>query len=421
MVLLAPVVLAEDRIHDNGKPGASRGRKATGPSRSAGLPNELERAMPSPVLELRPVGSADELLPLPDVLPVDPPRSHASGPAPYRILAVGGRLLAGHGVTTHDLALTGAVARGFARLTGHGADVEAAVVPRPDAAGLAKELRRRDLTRIDALVLVLGSQDGFVRSLDAARRFNRLLMEAARSMVPAASITVVLPPSAARIQDAPAFEEVLREGAAGLTRIVQLSRPALGSGPRARYAVWGAAIAEAVAAGAVEPIVWTDPVDELDERKRAAAVRRLAPFDADWEAPLQTLVEHVAHAYGAASAAVTVVQGDRALYLAGHAVRDRSLVRAETLCDTAMRTYGGVIVGDAQDDERFHRLPSVTSGDVRFYAGHRIESPEGQPLGVLCVWDPEPRTVRGQDLALLRDFALIAERRIRERASRSVA
>src|SRR5689334_7643334 len=122
MVLLAPVVLAEDRIHDNGKPGASRGRKATGPSRSAGLPNELERAMPSPVLELRPAGSADELLPLPDVLPVDPPRSHASGPAPYRILAVGGRLLAGHGVTTHDLALTGAVARGFARLTGHGAD-----------------------------------------------------------------------------------------------------------------------------------------------------------------------------------------------------------------------------------------------------------------------------------------------------------
>jgi hypothetical protein len=62
----------------------------------------------------------------------------------------------------------------------------------------------------------------------------------------------------------------------------------------------------------------------------------------------------------------------------------------------------------------------VRSGAVRFYAGHRIDSPEGQPVAVLCVFDGEPRSVRGQDIALLRDFACIAERRIREHALWSI-
>ncbi|MGT2425591.1 hypothetical protein [Amnibacterium kyonggiense] len=164
----------------------------------------------------------------------------------------------------------------------------------------------------------------------------------------------------------------------------------------------------------MEPLVWSTALEELDERKRAAAIRRLGPFDSAWEASLQRLVKDVARAYGAASAAVTVLDGPRAMYLAGSDVRERVVPREETICRTALRTFGGLMVGDAQADEAFRDLPSVESGAVRFYGGYRIDAPDGVPLAVLCVFDPEPREVRGQDITLLRDFAHLAERLIRE-------
>jgi hypothetical protein len=50
---------------------------------------------------------------------------------------------------------------------------------------------------------------------------------------------------------------------------------------------------------------------------------------------------------------------------------------------------------------------------VRFYAGYRIESADGAPLGSLCVFDPTPRgDVGEQDLVALRDLAIAAQRRL---------
>ena len=90
------------------------------------------------------------------------------------------------------------------------------------------------------------------------------------------------------------------------------------------------------------------------------------------------------------------------------------VTREQTICDLALHTYGGVIVGDARADDRFRQFPLVVDGAVRFYAGYRVESPDGQPIGVLCVFDSDPRPVLLQDLALLRDFAASAERRLWE-------
>jgi GAF domain-containing protein len=364
----------------------------------------------------RPLNETD--LRVRSVLPVDPPRAHASGPAPYRVLAVGGRLLAGRGVTTHDLALTGTLARGVAGSTGHGVDVESIVLDRVTVPSMMQALADRDLLRIDALVLVLDTVAGGARPADLARRLHRLVDDAARRMLPASSITIALPaPTGGQesVEQA-AFVEAVSSGAAALTRIVVLPDAQDAEGPAHRFATWGRAMASTVAESLIEPAVWSDPTEQLDEDRRSAAVQRLGPLDAEWEAEFQRLVDLAKRAYGARSASVAVIDGVHARYLARRGVDDERLPRRQTICDVALRTYGGVIVGDAQQDDRFRHLPIVRSGRLRFYAGYRLESPEGQPVGALCVFDPEPRTVHGQDIALLRDLAVMAERRIWERS-----
>ncbi len=51
-----------------------------------------------------------------------------------------------------------------------------------------------------------------------------------------------------------------------------------------------------------------------------------------------------------------------------------------------------LVVLDASQDPRFARLPVVTGDEhVRFYAGTAVLSPEGIPVGTLCVMDRTPR------------------------------
>jgi hypothetical protein len=46
---------------------------------------------------------------------------------------------------------------------------------------------------------------------------------------------------------------------------------------------------------------------------------------------------------------------------------------------------------------------------VRFFAGFPIESPSGERIGALCVFDPAPGTRAGADSVLLRQLALMIQ------------
>lgn len=54
----------------------------------------------------------------------------------------------------------------------------------------------------------------------------------------------------------------------------------------------------------------------------------------------------------------------------------------------------------------------VGAPHTRFYAGFPIESPSGERIGVLCVFDPEPR-VDEVDTVLLRELALMVQAELR--------
>lgn len=337
-----------------------------------------------------------------------PGRASASGPAPYRTLLVGSAPVVG------DEALATALAASLAQRTGHGVDVESVrAQPLADAAS-DSVLAGRDLTRIDAVVVVLDAERS--RTGSSADAVRGLVAGLAQRLAAGSALVVVVPPpfvlglTPRRIDELAA---TARAHTDALTPVVVLDDDAPGTSGDARAARWAAAIADAAAAALIDPMVRFVPDDHYDEDLRLDAIDRLPPRDGLWVAQFQQIVEAARAGYGTEAAALSIVDTDHARYGVTVGFANKVIRRNQTICNRVLRTYGGLIVGDAQLDLRFQRNPDVRSGDVRFYAGYRIESEDGAPLGSLCVFDPAPRDGVGeQDLVALRDLAVEAQQRL---------
>lgn len=338
---------------------------------------------------------------------LQPRKAFASGPAPYRALLVGG------GPVVDDDALVEALAQGLAQRTGHGVDVET-VPSRPIAEAAAGTLlAERDLSRVDAVVVVL---DPDRRAGRVTAAVGDLVDGLAERMTVGSPLVVVVPPPFALGLTPRQIDDLVaqvREHTDALTPIVRLDDEGPLGSRDDRSARWADAIAEATGAGLIEPMVRFLPDDHHDEDLRLSAVDRLPPRDGLWVAQFQRFVDEAQAAYGTKSAALSIIDADHARYGVTVGFDNAVIRRGQTICNRVLRTYGGLIVGDAAEDLRFQRNPDVKSGDVRFYAGHRIESEDGAPLGSLCVFDPAPRDeVDEADLVALRDLAIELQRRI---------
>ena len=76
------------------------------------------------------------------------------------------------------------------------------------------------------------------------------------------------------------------------------------------------------------------------------------------------------------------------------------------MCAVVFQHPGHVVVPDAREDDRFRDNPFVTGeiADVRFYASSPLITPQGIPIGTLCVFDEEVGELAPEDsraLALL--------------------
>lgn len=91
-------------------------------------------------------------------------------------------------------------------------------------------------------------------------------------------------------------------------------------------------------------------------------------------------------------AQVSLVEDVRQRFLAGCGLEARETPRSQSFCAHAMLQAEPMVVEDAAADPRFAGNPLVTGGPgIRFYAGAPLISPEGAPLGALCVIDSVAR------------------------------
>ncbi|PCN49732.1 hypothetical protein Csp2054_02010 [Curtobacterium sp. 'Ferrero'] len=86
----------------------------------------------------------------------------------------------------------------------------------------------------------------------------------------------------------------------------------------------------------------------------------------------------------------------------------------DTFCGRTLGSPGPVIVEDARADARFADMPMVVDDpNVRFYAGVPLRlGDDDVKVGTLCLVDQTPRTLAPEDLALLEDLGVWAEREL---------
>jgi diguanylate cyclase (GGDEF)-like protein/PAS domain S-box-containing protein len=143
--------------------------------------------------------------------------------------------------------------------------------------------------------------------------------------------------------------------------------------------------------------------DEGYERQRLAALHRLGLMDSEPEPEFDELVQLAAAICETPVCMVTLLDEKRQWFKASIGIKARETTREVAFCNYTIQQPGVLEVSDATDDPRFANNPLVTEGErYRFYAGIPVHTPEGYPLGSLCVLDCVPRKLTTLQLTALR-------------------
>nr|WP_316627401.1 PAS domain-containing protein [uncultured Brevundimonas sp.] len=141
-----------------------------------------------------------------------------------------------------------------------------------------------------------------------------------------------------------------------------------------------------------------------DEADRLAALKRYGVLDTTPEAAFDDLANLAARLCEAPMAAVSLVDAERQWFKAEVGLGVSETPRPTSFCAHAMVSDRPMVVTDACLDARFADNPLVTGApNIRFYAGYPLKTPEGVPLGALCVLD---RRARPEGLTELQALAM---------------
>ena len=128
------------------------------------------------------------------------------------------------------------------------------------------------------------------------------------------------------------------------------------------------------------------------EEDRLAALDRYAILDTPREPEFDDLVRLAADVFDAPISVVNLIASGRQWFKAEVGIGADELPLDVSICAHAILQPGVFVVPDTTQDRRFAGNPLVTGEPgLRFYAGALLETPEGLPLGTVCVLDTRPR------------------------------
>ena len=376
--------------------------------------------------------------------PRDLPQAHSPGTDSDRVLIFGSGPAVGWGVLSHDVALPGSLARALTTRTGRGTDVD--VIPNPLVTIRTShaELDGLGLWRYDAVVVSIGTSDAvtLLSPLVWRRELSALLD---RIRLESSLTTRIFVLGVQPIRSITAFDSGLGSVAERHARRLNESSVAICAGQErsffvpmtagltstpgrvrtaAHYAQWADLLADEMAPplnsehlgttrgtirGAAKGRAEARDAEQLSPEPRRA-VDRLGILDADTEVRCDQLVALARSTYGTRSAALTFIDGDQLWDMVSLGFTPGVYPLAGSITTLAVSGAGAFVVSDALLDNRFTARPSVPGQQqTRFYAGFPIEAESGERIGVLCVFDPEPRGAGEVDTVLLRELALLIQ------------
>ena len=144
-----------------------------------------------------------------------------------------------------------------------------------------------------------------------------------------------------------------------------------------------------------------------NELERLQALDRCELLDTPPEEAYDRIVRVAAEIFSAPMAAVSLVSKDRQFFKSQLGMGVRETERDAAFCAHAILSDQPLVVLDATKDPRFSDNRFVTGyPGIRFYCGAPLTTPDGFPVGTLCVIDTEPRTsLPEQAIGLLRELA----------------
>lgn len=166
-----------------------------------------------------------------------------------------------------------------------------------------------------------------------------------------------------------------------------------------------------------------------DEARRQAALDAYAVVDTVPEQAYDDIVRLAVTLCDVPAAAISLIDHERQWFKAQIGLNTRETPRAEAICDQAIRQPDRMLVIDDLTQSGLQESSLRIDGDpARFYAGVPLLSPDGQPLGTVCVLDSRPRTLtpsqreglevlarQTQHLLELRRYAMEQRRLLSER------
>ncbi|WP_312408192.1 GAF domain-containing protein [Rhizobium sp.] len=129
-----------------------------------------------------------------------------------------------------------------------------------------------------------------------------------------------------------------------------------------------------------------------NESDRLTAIERYKILDSGREEAFDDVAELAADILEAPIAVVNFIAADRQWFKAEVGIGTDTLPLDVSICRHVIMQPGVLVVPDLTQDDRFRGNPLIHVADgLRFYAGAVLETPDGIPLGTVCVLDRKSR------------------------------
>lgn len=151
-----------------------------------------------------------------------------------------------------------------------------------------------------------------------------------------------------------------------------------------------------------------EPATAERDARRLVEIERYAlesMLDAPPRRDLQGLVQLAARVFEAPKAMIAFIDDTHLRTLVTVGFEQSEVPRAMSLCDQVLYDGEPLLSADITDDPRYADSWPATSGLARFYASQQLLTPDGEPIGALCVFDAEPHAVDTGQREALRDLA----------------
>jgi PAS domain S-box-containing protein len=147
-------------------------------------------------------------------------------------------------------------------------------------------------------------------------------------------------------------------------------------------------------------------VSKFDEKARQLSLETLEILDTAPEGEFDEIAELASAICNTQSALITFVDRERTWFKARVGVSGTEAPRNESVCSDVILQNELIVIPDLARDQRYAKNQSVVSApNFRFYAGLPIHSPDGQPVGALCVVDTEVKELSERQKSALATLA----------------